>query len=121
MSEVVNKERDAKGKFLPGHGGRKPGIKQRLTVKMLERVEEYNQQGKTTPVDYWLAILNNDPLLRLDELAMKDYHTVKLKAAESLAKYIYDPSFNTEEAESMRLSPEQIEALKGAFPQFKRN
>lgn len=109
--------RNAKGHFLPGHGGAKHrGSKKKITEKMLKQFADMEEEGKLTPFQFWTDILHGkyDEFLRL--MDYKDHFNYKMKASELLAKYVYDASYNTEEAEKPAMSEAQIQALKAAFP-----
>lgn len=119
MSDI---QRDTKsGRFMPGNSGRPKGSKSKITQKMLTEFMEYDDKGGNTPFKLWRDILDGKYQDRLDEMGPKDAWTIIMKASELLAKYVYDASFDTEEAaDKLEMSSEQIEALKNAFPGFKK-
>lgn len=121
-TEVFAPQRNEKGHFLPGHGGaRKRGTKNKITQRMLNEFVEYDEKGGTTPFKLWRDILDGKYQDRLDEMAPKDAWAIIMKASECMAKYIYDASYNTDEAENkLEMSLDQINALKAAFPHFKK-
>lgn len=119
MAEVVRNE---KGQFVPGSngiGGRRKGSKHRITTRMLEKYEALEIEGKIiTPFDFWIDLLNDK--IDLSDMPAKEAMTLRNKAAENIAKYVYDHSLGNEDTEAVaQLSPDQIQALKSAFPVFK--
>lgn len=122
MTEEFKPARSATGQFLPGHSGAKRrGSKKKITERMLLEFAEYDEKGGNTPVRVWLDILSGKCEDRLSEMSAKDSFAVVLKASELLAKYVYDASYETEEAANkLEMSTEQITALKAAFPGFKK-
>lgn len=115
-------ERDSAGRFLPGHAAvnKKAGAKHRITKRMLEAYERLEVEDSTmTPFKFWLYLLNDK--IDFEDTSKREILSIKLKAAENMAKYVYDPSFGNEEVEQApSLTPEQIEALKSAFPAFQK-
>lgn len=115
-------QRNEKGHFLPGHSGaKKRGTKNKITQKMLNEFVEFEEAGGTTPFKLWRDILNGKYEDRLDEMAPKDAWAIIMKASEYMAKYIYDASYETDEAAAkLEMSAEQIDAIKNAFSHLKR-
>lgn len=112
-------ERTSTGRFAPGHKGfKKGGTKHRITTNMLLEWEQLSlKDDYVTPVRFWTDILNNK--VSLDDMNSKESMTIKLKAAELLAKYIYETTLGTEELESkLEITSQQIDALKSAFTVF---
>lgn len=121
MTEQFKPERDGAGRFLPGHSGaKKRGTKRRITERMLIQFSDLEEKGGTTPFKLWEDVLSGKYDGDFERMTADKAWTIRLKAAECMAKYVYDASYDTEEAESVSMSVEQIEALKAAFPQFKK-
>lgn len=111
------KGRESNGRFAPGNPGgpkRSVSTKARITRRMLDKFDASLDKGGASPVDLWKSILDGT-WQGLEELSAKDVITFQLKAADSLAKYVYDASFQTEEAETTKMTPEQLEVLRGYF------
>lgn len=121
-TEVFAPQRNEKGHFLPGHGGaKKRGSKKKITEAMLLEFVEYRDAGGITPMRLWRDILNGVHNDKLDEMPMREAMAITMKASELMAKYVYDASYETDEAAAkLDMSIEQIEALKSAFPGFKK-
>lgn len=115
-------QRSPTGQFLPGHSGaKKRGSKKKITEDMLLEFVEYRDRGGVTPMRLWRDILDGVHNDKLDEMPMKEAMAIMMKASELMAKYVYDASYETDEAAAkLEMSVEQIEALKSAFPAFKR-
>lgn len=113
-------QRDANGRFLPGIGGGRPkGSKNRITEKMLLEFMEFDDKGGVTPFKLWRDLLSGKYDDQLDLMPSKDAWTIRMKASECMAKYVYDASYETDEAAAkLEMSIEQINALKSAFPSF---
>lgn len=119
MSELVRD--NTTGRFVAGTGGRRKGSKGKITQKMLTEFMEYDDAGGNTPFKLWRDVLDGKHDDQLNEMGARDGWNIRMKAAECLAKYVYDASFETDEAASkLEMSLEQINALKAAFPQFKK-
>ncbi|MGL5100705.1 MAG: hypothetical protein ACRC6B_11890 [Fusobacteriaceae bacterium] len=119
MSEIVRD--NTTGRFLPGTSGRKKGSKSKITERMLIEFMEFDDAGGNTPFKLWRDILAGKHEDRLNEMPSKDSWAIVMKASELMAKYVYDASFETDEAAAkLEMSVEQIEALKSAFPGFKK-
>ncbi|MGL5784809.1 MAG: hypothetical protein ACRCYZ_05065, partial [Alphaproteobacteria bacterium] len=73
-------------------------LKARITNSVLERFADMDSKGYKTPFSYWMAILN-DEVPELAECNIRDQHAIKTKAAESLAKYVYDHTYDVAEVE----------------------
>lgn len=116
--EEVEKRNFENMKFGPGNqaGKARGKVKQRITTKILNQFEADAENGRKTPYSFWMAILNDE--VDFTDVKQRDVLTLQLKAAEHLARFVYDASFETEEAEAIKMSPEQIAALKAAFPKM---
>lgn len=109
--------RNARGHFLPGHGGAKHrGSKKKITEKMLKEFSKLEEEGKLTPFQFWTGILHGEYDSFLELMDYKDSMNYRFRASENIAKHVYDASFNTQEAEKPEMTEEQISALKAAFP-----
>lgn len=113
---MENTTRRPDGTFLPGAGGRRKGYKNTITEAMLKQYAAYEQEyPHATPIAYWCSLLKGE--VDMTSVQLKDQITIKMKAAEYIAKYVYDSSFDTEEVSTkLEMTSEQIEALKAAFP-----
>ena len=86
-------------------------LKARITNNVLERFAQMDEQGYTSPFSYWMDILN-DRIPDLAEINIRDQHAIKTKAAEALAKYVYDHTYDVAEVEEQSRSNEELLQLR---------
>lgn len=112
-------QRNAKGQFLPGSKAHtlRTNHKRRITGRMIDQFVKCEARGDVTPFIFWMDILNGR-WLGMEEMSARYRINAQLDAAKNLARYVYDASFETEEAEKIGLTAEKVEALKAAFPEF---
>lgn len=117
MSDEI--ERNSKGQFMPGSKAwtKRTGKKRNITSLMLDQFVRCEKRGDVTPFVFWMDLINNR-WPGMESMSYRYRINAQLDAAKNLAKYIYDASYDTEEAEKMGLTAEKVEALKAAFPEF---